>query len=204
MGELITNATKEAGAGGGTILMGRGTAANSIIQLLGLGDTSKDIAYVVVDDSILEKTLLSVKEATSSKKSHFGVMFTVNVSEFIRSGNPNQEKPKGENNMAQNESYKLINVIVNKGYAEDAMAAARKAGAGGGTIIGARGTAKEGDAKFFGAEIVPEKDMLLILVPKEKCDDIVDAIQSLPCFAKAGSGIIFCSNAHDFTLLGKS
>lgn len=204
MGELITNATKEAGAGGGTILMGRGTAANSIIQLLGLGDTSKDIAYVVVDDSILEKTLLSVKKATSSKKSHFGVMFTVNVSEFIRSGNPNQEKPEGENNMAQNESYKLINVIVNKGYAEDAMAAARKAGAGGGTIIGARGTAKEGDAKFFGAEIVPEKDMLLILVPKEKCDDIVNAIQSLPCFAKAGSGIIFCSNAHDFTLLGKS
>lgn len=204
MGELITNATKEAGAGGGTILMGRGTAANSIIQLLGLGDTSKDIAYVVVDDSILEKTLLSLKEATSSKKSHFGVMFTVNVSEFIRSGNPNQEKPEGENNMAQNESYKLINVIVNKGYAEDAMAAARKAGAGGGTIIGARGTAKEGDAKFFGAEIVPEKDMLLILVPKEKCDDIVNAIQSLPCFAKAGSGIIFCSNAHDFTLLGKS
>ena len=204
MGELITNATKEAGAGGGTILMGRGTAANSIIQLLGLGDTSKDIAYVVVDDSILEKTLLSVKEATSAKKSHFGVMFTVNVSEFIRSGNPNQEKPEGENNMAQNESYKLINVIVNKGYAEDAMAAARKAGAGGGTIIGARGTAKEGDAKFFGAEIVPEKDMLLILVPKEKCDDIVNAIQSLPCFAKAGSGIIFCSNAHDFTLLGKS
>ena len=163
-----------------------------------------EVVNVSVDDSILEKTLLSVKEATSSKKSHFGVMFTVNVSEFIRSGNPNQEKPEGENNMAQNESYKLINVIVNKGYAEDAMAAARKAGAGGGTIIGARGTAKEGDAKFFGAEIVPEKDMLLILVPKEKCDDIVNAIQSLPCFAKAGSGIIFCSNAHDFTLLGKS
>ena len=38
-----------------------------------------------------------------------------------------------------------------------------------------------------------------LLVP-----DIVNAIQSLPCFAKAGSGIIFCSNAHDFTLLGKS
>ena len=67
MGELITNAAKEVGAGGGTILMGRGTAANEIIQLLGFGDTSKDIAYVVVDDSILEKTILSVKEATSSK-----------------------------------------------------------------------------------------------------------------------------------------
>lgn len=204
MGELITNAAKEAGAGGGTILMGRGTAANEIIQLLGFGDTSKDIAYVVVDDSILEKTIFSVKEATSSKKSHFGVMFTVNVSDFIRSGNQNSvEESKGENDMSQKDSYKLINVIVNKGYADDAMAAARKAGAGGGTIIGARGTAKEGDAKFFGAEIVPEKDMLLILVPAEKSEDVVNAIQSLPCFEKAGSGIIFCSNAHNFSLLGK-
>jgi nitrogen regulatory protein PII len=184
--------------------MGRGTAANEIIQLLGFGDTSKDIAYVVVDDSILEKTILSVKEATSLKKSHFGVMFTVNVSDFIRSGNQNSvEESKGENDMSQKDSYKLINVIVNKGYADDAMAAARKAGAGGGTIIGARGTAKEGDAKFFGAEIVPEKDMLLILVPAEKSEDVVNAIQALPCFEKAGSGIIFCSNAHNFSLLGK-
>ena len=37
-GELITNAAKTAGAGGGTIIMGRGTAANSVLQLLGLGD----------------------------------------------------------------------------------------------------------------------------------------------------------------------
>ena len=41
-GELITNAAKEAGAGGGTIVMGRGTASNSVLQLLGLGDTSKE------------------------------------------------------------------------------------------------------------------------------------------------------------------
>ena len=70
--------------------------------------------------------------------------------------------------MSAENNYQMINVIVNKGYAEDAMAAARKAGAGGGTIIGARGTAKEGDAAFFGMKIVPEKEMLMILVPAEK------------------------------------
>ena len=100
-------------------------------------------------------------------------------------------------------TYQMINVIVNKGYAEDAMAAARKAGAGGGTIIGARGTAKEGDAAFFGMKIVPEKEMLMILVPSEKKDDIVAAITALPCFAQAGSGIVFCNEAQDFTVLGK-
>ena len=100
-------------------------------------------------------------------------------------------------------TYQMINVIVNKGYAEDAMAAARKAGAGGGTIIGARGTAREDDAAFFGMKIVPEKDMLMILVPTEKKDAILEAIPNLPGFAEAGSGIIFCNEAKDFTLLGK-
>ena len=79
----------------------------------------------------------------------------------------------------------------------------RKAGAGGGTIIGARGTVREEDAAFFGMKIVPEKDMLIILVPTEKKDDILKAITDLPCFAEAGSGIIFCNEAKDFTLLGK-
>lgn len=100
-------------------------------------------------------------------------------------------------------NYQMINVIVNKGYAEDAMSAARKAGAGGGTIINARGTAKEGDEKFFGTEIVPEKDMLIILVPSEKKDDIVKAIMDLKCFQKPGTGIVFCNGVQDFRVLGK-
>ena len=50
-GELITSSAVDAGAHGGTIVMGRGTASNSIIQLLGLGDTSKDIVFIVVEDS---------------------------------------------------------------------------------------------------------------------------------------------------------
>ena len=96
------------------------------------------------------------------------------------------------------EKYEAINIIVNKGYAEDAMAAARKAGAGGGTIISARGTAKEGDSTFFGVEIVPEKEMLMILVPHDKCDAIVQAVSSLACFEKAGSGIIFSNKVESF------
>ena len=46
-GEIIACAAVEAGATGGTILMGRGTAQNNILQLLGLGETSKDIAYIL-------------------------------------------------------------------------------------------------------------------------------------------------------------
>ena len=199
-GELISDAAKSAGAGGGTITMGRGTASNGVLQLLGLGDTSKDIVYILLEDEKCEAVKAAVVAASESKK-HFGVLFTINVGSFIKAGNTgssvNSTEAKGE------ENYQMINVIVNKGYAEDAMAAARKAGAGGGTIINARGTAKEGDAAFFGMKIVPEKDMLIILVPSDKKAAIVEAITALPCFAEAGSGIIFCNEAQDFTLLGR-
>ncbi len=132
-------------------------------------------------------------------------MFTLNTPDFIRAGHLNEktENAEGEKTMKTENNYQMINIIVNKGYAEDAMAAARKAGAGGGTIIGARGTAKEGDAAFFGMKIVPEKEMLMILVPAEKKAAVVEAVTALPCFAEAGSGIIFCNEAQDFTLLGK-
>ena len=171
-GELITDAAKSAGAGGGTIAMGRGTASNGVLQLLGLGDTSKDIVYIIIKNSIKQAVYDAIIKA-SEKKAHFGVMFTLNTPGFIRSGHLDEAldlessttESKGEETMSTENNYQMINVIVNKGYAEDAMAAARKAGAGGGTIIGARGTAKEGDAAFFGMKIVPEKEMLMILVP---------------------------------------
>lgn len=207
-GDFITDAANKAGAGGGTILMGRGTAANSVLQLLGLGDTSKDITINLVSTEISGKVITSIVEACQEKKAHFGVLFTLDASEFFKAGSktdtPTQTKSnqnKGDDAMAN--SYEMINIIVNKGYAEDAMAVARKAGAGGGTIINARGTAREGDAQFFGMNIVPEKEMLMILVPADKKDEIVKAVTDLPCFAEAGSGIVFCSNANDFSLLGK-
>ena len=205
-GEVISDAAKSAGAGGGTIAMGRGTASNGVLQLLGLGDTSKDIVYIVIDEDKCEAAMAAIIAASESKK-HFGVLFTLEVGSFVKAGNNasktiEKTESKGGKTMATS-SYQMINVIVNKGYAEDAMDAARKAGAGGGTIIGARGTAKEGDAAFFGMKIVPEKEMLMILVPSDKKAAIVTAITELPCFSEAGSGIIFCNEAQDFTVLGK-
>lgn len=197
-GELITHAAARGGATGGTIFLGTGTASSNILSLLGFGSAAKDIAFVLVPSEIKQQVLEEIKKETDQKKPHFGVLWTINVSKLIRGGN----ESGGSEEMADESEYKMITFIVNKGYAEDVMAAARNAGAGGGTIINARGTAREGDEKFFGMEIVPEKDMLVVLVPSEKTDSVLEAVKTLPCLQKKGSGITFCSNAHDFTLLG--
>ncbi len=203
-GSLASSAANDAGASGGTIIPGRGTASSDILSILGLGDSSKEIVYIVVDEKI-ENDVRAAIESACSKKKHFGVMFTVDVNSFIKSGtksNLNLEEKSVRQNSNEN-NFQMINIIVNKGYAEDAMAAARKAGAGGGTVVLGRGTAKEGDEKFFGVEIVPEKEMLVILVEQSKAEAVVEAVQNLECFSECGSGVVFCADAKRFTLLGK-
>ncbi|MBR1837795.1 MAG: P-II family nitrogen regulator [Kiritimatiellae bacterium] len=97
---------------------------------------------------------------------------------------------------------RLVCFVVNKGYAEDAMAAARKAGASGGTVLPARGTAKPGDATFLGVPLVPEKEMLLVLVPAAAAGAVCAAVRALPCFSAPGSGVSFRVPVTDFVPLG--
>ena len=197
-GDEIVKVAAKAGARGGTILMGTGTASSNILSLLGFGSAGKDVVMILVEEDIKDAVVSEIVESTQTKKKSFGVLWTLNVSRFIRCGK--ERGGKTEMNIAAD--HQLITLIVNKGYAEDAMAAARSAGARGGTIINGRGTAKEGDEKFFGMEIVPEKDILMILVENSQCDAVIDAVKKLPCLQTPGSGITFCADAHDFASLG--
>ena len=197
--ERITLAARKAGATGGTVLMGRGTARNQVLEMLGLGDTRKDLIYMLLDDELYGAVRTAVLQEASKEKSGFGIVFTIDVEKFLKNSSINIQKEGAD--MAE-ATHTLISIIVNAGFADDAMAAARKAGAGGGTIINARGTGREDDAKFFGITIVPEKEMLLILAEKSKSDAILDAVRSLPCLQTKGAGITYCIDVNDFTPLG--
>ena len=188
----------EAGAGGGTISRGKGTAANSFLQILGLADSDKDLIYVLASSEKMKPIMDAMILASSEKKQPFGIIFTLGVNSFLKAGTIT-----GKDDTNMETTHQLITVIVNKGFADDAMAAARKAGAGGGTIMNARGTARPGEETFFGMEIVPEKDMILILAENAKVQPILDAIKALPCLEKPGTGIAFACPAENFTVLGK-
>ena len=201
-GEGVAAAANAAGAGGGTALLGRGTATSSILQLLGLGDTSKDVVLSLVPESAETTVADAIRASTSDRKPHFGVLFRIAAPRFARNGVP-QADAQGTHTMDNAPQRELICTIVNKGYAEDAMAAARKAGAGGGTVLAARGTARPDDAALFGIPLVPEKDVLLILADADKADAVYEAVRTLPCLSEKGSGIVFTLPVHAFSQLGR-
>jgi len=99
--------------------------------------------------------------------------------------------------------YKRITVILNRGYADDVMAIARKAGAKGGTVLDARGTGTEEDVKSSGISLVPEKEMLIIIAKNDKVNAIIDAIGTTLYLCKPGGGVIFTTNVEQFIALGQ-
>ena len=81
--------------------------------------------------------------------------------------------------------YDLLLVIANQGYTGSIMDAARAAGAGGGTVIHAKGTGMEGAARFMGIDLVNEKELVLIVSRTSEKNAIMDNADK-----KAGS-IVF-------------
>ena len=72
--------------------------------------------------------------------------------------------------------YELLLVIANQGHTGTIMDAARAAGAGGGTVIHAKGTGMEGAAQFLGVELVNEKELVLIVARTPEKKRIMKAI----------------------------
>ncbi len=69
-----------------------------------------------------------------------------------------------------------IFTICIRGTGEKIMEVARKAGARGGTIFKARGTAPEELSQFKNIQVQPEKEIILILVSNTDKDKIMKAI----------------------------
>ena len=95
------------------------------------------------------------------------------------------------------ENHEVIFAIVNSGYAEEAMNIAREQGVRGGTILNARGVAREKEAAFFGISIHAEKEILMMVVEKEIRDNVLNAIYQRMDMSRKATGIAFSLPVSD-------
>ena len=100
-------------------------------------------------------------------------------------------------------NHEVIFAIVNAGFAEEAMDVARENGARGGTIINARGVAKEDAAAFFGFTIHAEKEILMLVVEKDIRDQILNALYKQMGMGRQAQGIAFSLPVSDVAGLVK-
>ena len=72
--------------------------------------------------------------------------------------------------------YSLIVTILNSGSAEDVMEAAKKAGAGGGTLVHSRGIETQEATAFWGLSMQEEKEIVLIIAEHDSKLKIMSTI----------------------------
>ncbi|MBR1931687.1 MAG: P-II family nitrogen regulator [Lachnospiraceae bacterium] len=160
--------------------LGHGTATNELLDIHGLRATAKAIIFTVTDAEQTKQLFTSAKRKLMIDIPGNGVMLSIPVKSVGGSRtlafftNNNETANKGTPNMQF--AYEMIMVILNQGYTDVVMDAARAAGAQGGTVIHAKGTGTELSKKFLDVSIATEKEIILIASVANKKADIMRSI----------------------------
>ncbi len=89
------------------------------------------------------------------------------------------------------QTHECILCIVNAGFSDTVMDAAREVGARGGTVINAHGTASKDAETFFNIAIQDEKEIVMILVTPEQKHEVLKAVHDACGLHTPGQGIAF-------------
>jgi nitrogen regulatory protein PII len=163
--------------------IGRGAASSETLSLLGLEQSEKTVNQSIVTKSKMYELKSALSQEMSLDLPDRGIAVAIpltsiasrrildHILEEQKVNNENQEIPERKIIM------ELIIAICIKGNSDNIMKAAREAGAAGGTVVKAKGTAS-GSGNFFGMALSDEKEMIYIVSRKEQKTDIMKAIAS--------------------------
>ena len=99
--------------------------------------------------------------------------------------------------MNNDREYDLIMTIVNRGFADHVVDAARQAGAHGGTVFYARGSGVHEVEKFFAISIQPEKEVVLNIGKHEDTQSIMHSIVASAGLKTEAKGLAFALPVTD-------
>lgn len=160
---------------------GRGTAATDTLAYFGLEATQKEVLFAAVTDTVWSNIKKGLQTIMQIDIPGTGIAFVMPMSsiggkrqlQFLTGG---QEFTKGEESVLKETKHELVVAIANSGYTELIMNAARRANAGGGTVLHAKGTGMEGAEKFLGVSLAEEKEFVLLVVKQEDKNAVMSAI----------------------------
>ncbi len=176
--------------------LAKGTATSETLDYFGLEVTEKMVMMSVVTDETWRNVKRDLENEIQIDVPGTGIAFLIPLSsiggkkvfQFLVDG---QRFVKEEESTMKNTKYELIVVIANHGYSEEVMDAAREKGAGGGTVIHAKGTGLEKAEKFLGVSIADEKEMIFIVAKAENKNDIMKSIIEKAGLESKAKSVVF-------------
>lgn len=176
--------------------LGAGTANSEVLDYFGLEATEKAVMFSVVTKERWKELKKSLQREMNIDVPGRGIAFIIPFSSIggkkaLQFLTENQNFEKEEETVLKETEYELIVVIANQGYSNVVMDAARAQGAGGGTVIHAKGTGMEKAEKFFGVSIAAEKEMIFIVTKSTVKNAIMKAIMEEAGMESKAKSIVF-------------
>lgn len=173
--------------------LGHGTATDSHLELYGLEATEKAVIGAIASREGLHQLLRDAKRKLFIDIPGNGVMMSIPLKSVAGAKTLayfSEGKEIGGNPPMTFE-HELIIVVLNEGFADPVMDAARSAGATGGTVLHAKGTGAVRAEKFFGVSLAKERDMIYIVARSEEKAAIMRAINEQTGPATPAGAICF-------------
>lgn len=79
VGSKLIQAAKRYGFTGGTVLLGKGTVNNGILDFIGLSEVRREIILLVADKKIVQNGLHKLNEEFKFAKPNHGIAYTTSV-----------------------------------------------------------------------------------------------------------------------------
>lgn len=176
--------------------VGSGTAVQETLSTLGLEKTEKAVLLAMITADTWPRLQKGLRRKLQIDVPGTGIAFIVPVSSIggkraLQFLTEHQTFTVEEESTLKDTRYELLLVIANQGHTGSIMDAARAEGAGGGTVIHAKGTGMEGAEKFLGISLAAEKEMIYIVVHRDKRNDIMSAIMRDAGMASKAKSICF-------------
>ena len=174
----------------------QGSANSKTLDLLGLEKSEKVMMQSLVPHNKLSELKHDLTHNMSIDLPDRGIALAIPLSSIAsRRVLDHIVKDENEENIQTKTSERSIEMelivsICAKGHSDEIMNAAREAGARGGTIVKAKGTAAAGTDKFFGMAISDEKEITYIVAKKDQRSSIMKAIAGYT-YADGAHPIVF-------------
>jgi len=94
LGTRVIKIARGKGVSGGTILLGKGTVRNRILEFLDLYDVRKEIILMVSEKKTAHEVLEALDKQLHLRKPDHGVAFSTSVQNFLGTGNYEYKKKK--------------------------------------------------------------------------------------------------------------
>ena len=160
-------------------LYAKGTATMEHLSLHGLAPTEYALILTVADEEQTRRLIRQTRLRMFIDIPGNGIMMSVPL-KSVGGGKTmaylTDNKTVTGDMPDMNTTHELIVVILNEGCSDMVMAAARPAGATGGTVLYGKGTGARESEKFLGISLASEKDVVLIVAEKTKKAAIMKAI----------------------------